>query len=326
MTGESKSISVTQQAINSVHMLVEDMFKQRTIQFVKAAEKIDKVESLLSDQSSRKVYRQEMAYLVGNAFIPNLGEVFNPMPAKKLEERMAIADKALAERELPKITCSVPSEGHCLRYEIYNSFFNQGYCYGNLIKIEKDDVFLDCGAYVGDTTLWAYQQGAARVYSFEPSNEMFQDLKNNLTINGFSTDYAVNSAISNTNSTEKFWVCSGLHVASALHDNAQSQNQQLENNQAYLQDVACIRLDDWCEANQVAPTFIKMDVEGAELDALKGCAKTIQCLKPKLAISIYHSLDQYWDIPLYIHDLVPEYKLFCRKNYRSGDVVIYAIV
>lgn len=73
-------------------------------------------------------------------------------------------------------------------------------------------------------------------------------------------------------------------------------------------------------------TFIKMDIEGAELEALQGAKDVIQKCKPKLAISIYHKPEDYFKIALYIKELVPEYKLYVR-HYTCffADTVLYAI-
>ena len=74
-------------------------------------------------------------------------------------------------------------------------------------------------------------------------------------------------------------------------------------------------------------TFIKMDIEGAELSALKGAANTIRQYKPKLAISVYHKLEDIVEIPLYIHSLCGEYEFFLR-HYASGasETILYARV
>ncbi len=73
--------------------------------------------------------------------------------------------------------------------------------------------------------------------------------------------------------------------------------------------------------------MIKMDIEGAELEALKGAKKTIQRDKPKLAICIYHKTEDLWEIPLYIKELVSEYCLYIRhQTFGTGDTVLYAVM
>lgn len=73
-------------------------------------------------------------------------------------------------------------------------------------------------------------------------------------------------------------------------------------------------------------TFIKMDIEGAELEALKGAQDTIKKYKPKLAVCVYHKPEDILEIPCYIKELVPEYKLYFRhhSNY-NGETVLYAL-
>jgi FkbM family methyltransferase len=74
-------------------------------------------------------------------------------------------------------------------------------------------------------------------------------------------------------------------------------------------------------------TYIKMDIEGAETEALKGMAQTIAKYKPKLAICIYHLPDDLWQIPEYIHSLNPDYKLYIRHHdvEYGAETVCYAI-
>jgi FkbM family methyltransferase len=71
-------------------------------------------------------------------------------------------------------------------------------------------------------------------------------------------------------------------------------------------------------------TFIKMDIEGAELEALKGAKDLILRDKPRLAISIYHSDDDMFRIVEYIHKIAPEYKLYVKQH--ELDTVLYCCI
>lgn len=73
-------------------------------------------------------------------------------------------------------------------------------------------------------------------------------------------------------------------------------------------------------------TFLKLDIEGNEIQALNGAAETIKRDKPKLAICVYHKIDDIWRIPLYIKNLVPEYKIYIRHHRKNScfETVCYA--
>ncbi|MDR2680318.1 MAG: FkbM family methyltransferase [Tannerella sp.] len=73
-------------------------------------------------------------------------------------------------------------------------------------------------------------------------------------------------------------------------------------------------------------TYIKMDVEGAELQALRGAERTIRNNTPVLGISIYHRQRDLIDIPGYIKEIVPEYRFYFRVHKKLAiDTVLYAV-
>jgi hypothetical protein len=71
--------------------------------------------------------------------------------------------------------------------------------------------------------------------------------------------------------------------------------------------------------------FIKMDIEGAEPIALKGAINTIKRYRPKLAIAIYHSMDDFVSIPKWINDLNLDYELYLgHYTIHAEETIIFA--
>lgn len=87
--------------------------------------------------------------------------------------------------------------------------------------------------------------------------------------------------------------------------------------------IQCVALDHALPGFK--PTFIDMDIEGAELEALKGAEKLIRKNQPDLAICVYHLPPQIWEIPLYLESLKLGYHFYLR-NYTSftNETVLYA--
>lgn len=80
------------------------------------------------------------------------------------------------------------------------------------------------------------------------------------------------------------------------------------------------------ELCHVMISFIKMDVEGEELNALHGAKETIAMKKPKLAICIYHKKEDLIEIPKYIKELNENYKLYIRAHMDGcAELVLYAV-
>lgn len=88
--------------------------------------------------------------------------------------------------------------------------------------------------------------------------------------------------------------------------------------------VDVISIDEFIGENRC--NFIKMDIEGAELPALKGAMNVIRRERPILAISIYHSLRDYWEIPKFLMDTLEDYRYYVRQHALIyGETVLYAI-
>jgi len=116
----------------------------------------------------------------------------------------------------------------------------------------------------------------------------------------------------------------GLYDKSCLLSFEQFENGSSRINSKGDIKIHVVALDELLSNEKI--TFIKMDIEGAELNALKGAANIVQKYRPKLAISIYHSPDHLIDIPLYIKSLVPDYKFYIRHySIYPQETILYAV-
>jgi hypothetical protein len=89
--------------------------------------------------------------------------------------------------------------------------------------------------------------------------------------------------------------------------------------------VQCVAIDQCI--SDFKPTYIKMDIEGAEYDALLGAKDTICTWKPNLAICLYHKPTDLYRIPLLISSWGLGYKFYLRMyNYSAFELVLYATV
>ncbi len=86
-----------------------------------------------------------------------------------------------------------------------------------------------------------------------------------------------------------------------------------------------VRLDDALKSEDV--TFIKMDIEGSEVAALRGAEEILRTKKPQLAICVYHKTSDFWEIPSLIREGGLNYKLYLRHHYNRNcwGTVLYAV-
>jgi FkbM family methyltransferase len=88
--------------------------------------------------------------------------------------------------------------------------------------------------------------------------------------------------------------------------------------------IQCRRLDDIL--NGPPPTFIKMDIEGAEPKALLGARSTIRSTRPILAVCAYHQCEHLWTLPVLMKNALPEYEIFLRRYAEEcWEMVYYAV-
>lgn len=172
----------------------------------------------------------------------------------------------------------------------------------------KSEIFVDIGGYNGDTTeeFCTRYSDYKKVFLFEPSNENMTSAKKRLE--PFLNIEFIISGLSNSPGTLSFDANAGSASS--------------------VTEEGCSNIDvTTLDLRITEPvTFIKMDIEGWELKALKGCRNHIINDFPKLAIAVYHNSNDFHEISNYILSLNPKYRLYIR-HYTEGwsETVMYFV-
>lgn len=146
---------------------------------------------------------------------------------------------------------------------------------------EEGDVFLDVGTNIGSSLLqFAKNVGkTGRVYGFEPDQLNFQQCQNNIRLNNFDNVQVSNIALGNKSSKVKLVVdTESNRGGNRILDEA--------NGKDYT-EVEVVPLDEWVEQQLIsAIDFIKIDVEGFELNVLQGATESLKKFSPRLFIEL----------------------------------------
>lgn len=205
----------------------------------------------------------------------------------------------------------------CAEPKYYQAVYDPAHYFpADIIALSNDEVFVDCGAYNGDSIAAFLAALAARslaqphkIYGFEPDGGNFAKLCESTQ----SLDYChcYNQGVWSSTTTLHF--DSGRALSSKISDDDS------------MESIALTTIDEVTAGEKV--TFIKMDIEGAELEALKGASATIQRHRPVLAISAYHKPEDLLTLPGYLHSLVSDYRFYLRGHHplHAFELVLYAI-
>lgn len=181
-----------------------------------------------------------------------------------------------------------------------------------VVNLSDREVFVDCGAYTGDTAeifMRNTNNKYAHYYAFEPDGEHFKEAEK----------FLMNKQ--NTTLTKK-----GLFSTETIlnfKDGYTSCSKICDTGEAVVKVTS---IDKYFSDKPHIPTFIKMDIEGAELEALEGAEFIIRKHKPKLAICVYHRPEDLYEIPEIIKSYREDYKLYLRHYTDTySELVLYAV-
>ena len=154
--------------------------------------------------------------------------------------------------------------------------------YQHFYKVKENDVVIDAGANCGHLSIFFSKSVGKNgiIYAFEPDSFNVKRINENILLN---TDLIGNIKIEDL----LLW---NENKLVDFHENG-----TVGSSAVWIPKVAkcvkkeAIRIDDWITNNSIKKLdFIKMDIEGAEIEALEGCTETIQNLRPNFAIASYH--------------------------------------
>ena len=200
--------------------------------------------------------------------------------------------------------------------------------YDSAFAFTDKEIFLDGGAYDGDTIndfAKTVNYKYKHIFAFEPDGSSFSRLS---------------EAAKNIPNVKIFNVGLGeADGAASLHFNGLvasgfapmkyfiSPQDKFSDTKFETEQKEIIKIDSFYEnnPNEPLPTFIKLDVEGWEAEVLHGAAATIKKSKPKLAVCVYHKIENVYDIPQTILNIRDDYKFKLRQcDYGYYETVLYA--
>ncbi|OLA94349.1 MAG: hypothetical protein BHW64_04245 [Candidatus Melainabacteria bacterium LEY3_CP_29_8] len=186
--------------------------------------------------------------------------------------------------------------------------------YINNIEVLKQKDIIDAGACSGDSALILSELTNKSVYAFEPVSSNYNNMLKTIELNELQNIVAQKKGLSSEIKKENIYI---FENASSLKYNP--------SNTTNIESIEITTIDDYVEQNNLNVGLIKSDIEGMEMELLKGAFKTIKKYKPTLLISIYHSAGDFFKIKEYIANLNLGYKIKIIKP-KNGYILVGTIL
>ncbi len=180
----------------------------------------------------------------------------------------------------------------------------------SFLSLRQDEIFVDGGAYDGDT-LSEFRRRCGghfrKYYAIEPDPRNYDALLASIAANPGPIQ-PLAAALSDQHGELRFSLDSVASTDSRVTVDGEFR-------------VPAITIDATCPG----ATFIKLDIEGGELHALRGAASTIAANRPTLAISAYHVPEHLWELPRFVSAIHPDYQIRMRQHRPiCTELVMYA--
>lgn len=200
----------------------------------------------------------------------------------------------------------------------YATYKLEQYAINGVVEAEKGDVVIDAGAFVGDTALYFAQKigKSGKVYAFEPIKEIIELARQNIAENNTeSIIEIVPYALSDTTKILYFTNTSSNSKAIDFENIENNINVELAKSvkKSDLMEIGAVSLDNFVEERNINKVdFLKADLQGADVDFVKGALKTIARDAPKCGLTVYHKRDDFITIPKLLMSARDDYVFYFR--------------
>ena len=177
----------------------------------------------------------------------------------------------------------------------------------SLMDIGIEETYVDLGAYNGDTLIEFLNETSMqfnKLYAMEPDMKNYRKLKRRLYMIGSALLEAYNAGAWDDDTTATFDLRAGRSSRAVKEGSVL--------NSARCREVKMMKVDTMLRGEKAS--YIKIDVEGAEENALRGAKETITNCRPKLNIALYHRNEDMFKLPLLVSGMNKKYKLYMRHH------------
>ena len=322
-------------------------YNQRALGFIlEHLESFERVYGLLGDEDSRALLLKLLAFKI-------LGPKHIKLPLNTpafWEKYDSIDEKFCRQKRTASVwnntwflkRYEIPSEGgpislHAHPLTVLGTYFLEQYAYRKgrsgtglpsqnhsglpspAVAAKPGDIIIDGGGCWGDTALYFAEKvgESGKVFSFEFMQENMAIFKMNLALNPMLAPRIELVP-------EALWNCSGKMLS--FDSNGPGSKVGGETGGSSSNTVRTVSIDDYVLRHELPRVdFIKLDIEGAEYQALQGASEPLKKFKPRLAISVYHKEDDLLVIPAWLKELGIGYRFYLDHfTIHSEETVLFA--
>ncbi len=214
--------------------------------------------------------------------------------------------KKLIERQIEIVAKSVKLSKQMIEESVFYFYHGLSLLPMEVHKYIAGQHFMDLGAYAGDSAIALSKYQYSKIFSLEISLKSIGQYYLNMKANGISDErYEVlNIGVASSDN----------ELPVMMYDTGSTGLSLYRRTGKYDEILVEKKSLDWIvEQNAIEPKFIKVDIEGAAMDFVKGASKTLAKFRPVLSIAIYHNPTEFFEVKPALEAMLGNYTFLLRK-------------